>query len=79
MAIDSVSIQIKKGEIYALIGENGAGKSSIFRSIIGDINPTDAKKELYFMGKKLSSEKDLNDFEYKNKVVPEFYKEIKLI
>lgn len=27
----------------------------------------------------LFDEKDLNDFEYKNKVVPEFYKEIKLI
>ena len=26
-AVDKVSISIKKGEIYGLIGENGAGKS----------------------------------------------------
>ena len=28
VANDDVTIQIKKGEIFALLGENGAGKSS---------------------------------------------------
>ena len=32
-AVDKVSISTKKGEIYGLIGENGAGKSTIARTI----------------------------------------------
>ena len=31
VANDDVSLSIKKGEIFALLGENGAGKSTIMR------------------------------------------------
>lgn len=39
LALDSVSIDIRKGEIHALIGENGAGKSTLIKTISGAIHP----------------------------------------
>ena len=35
VANDDVTIQIKKGEIFALLGENGAGKSTMVNAIAG--------------------------------------------
>lgn len=39
-ALKDVSLNIKKGDIYALIGKNGAGKSTLLKSIVGTISPT---------------------------------------
>ena len=38
-ALDQVSLRIRKGEIHALVGENGAGKSTILRHIMGVYRP----------------------------------------
>lgn len=32
--LDKVSIEIKRGMIYGLIGENGAGKSTFMRTVM---------------------------------------------
>ncbi|MCR4656591.1 MAG: ABC transporter ATP-binding protein [Lachnospiraceae bacterium] len=45
-----VSIQIKKGEIYALLGENGAGKSTLMSMLFGMYEPDEG--EIYIRGKK---------------------------
>ena len=50
VANDSVSIQIKKGEIYALLGENGAGKSTLMSTLFGMYEPDEG--EIYIRGKK---------------------------
>jgi branched-chain amino acid transport system ATP-binding protein len=42
-AIKGVSFEVRKGEITALIGANGAGKSTIIKSICGLINPREGK------------------------------------
>ena len=34
-ALDKVSFQLKAGEIHALMGENGAGKSTFIKVITG--------------------------------------------
>lgn len=39
VALDNVSFDVEKGEILALIGENGAGKSTVIKTIAGAINP----------------------------------------
>ena len=40
-AAEKINIHIKKGEIYGLIGRNGAGKTTILRMISGLSNPTE--------------------------------------
>lgn len=50
VANDNVTIQIKKGEIYALLGENGAGKSTLMSMLFGMYEPD--KGEIFVRGKK---------------------------
>jgi len=39
-AIDSVSLNIEKGEIFGLLGLNGAGKTTLMKVILGLLKPT---------------------------------------
>lgn len=40
IALNSVSLQLRQGEITALMGRNGAGKSSLIKSAVGLLVPT---------------------------------------
>jgi len=50
VANEDVSISIKKGEIYALLGENGAGKSTLMSALFGMYEPDEG--EIWVRGKK---------------------------
>lgn len=39
-ALDNINLRVEKGELVVLLGANGAGKSTIFRTISGLIKPT---------------------------------------
>jgi ABC-2 type transport system ATP-binding protein len=39
-AVDSVSFDVKRGEIFGYLGANGAGKSTTIRMLIGLLSPT---------------------------------------
>lgn len=39
-AIDDLSLEIKKGNIYALLGPNGSGKSTLMKMIVGLAKPS---------------------------------------
>ena len=52
-ALQDVSLKISPGEIITLIGANGAGKSTILRTISGLKHPT--KGEIWFDGKRIDS------------------------
>ena len=47
LAVNDVSIHVKRGDIYGLIGKNGAGKTSLMKLILGLTNPTKGKIKLY--------------------------------
>lgn len=51
VANDDVSIQIKKGEIFALLGENGAGKSTLMSMLFGMYEPDEG--EIIIRGEKV--------------------------
>lgn len=47
VALENVNINIKKGEIYGLIGENGAGKTTLIKVIAQLIKPTEGNVKLF--------------------------------
>ena len=50
-ALDNVNFQLRSGEIHALMGENGAGKSTFIKIITGVHQPEEG--EIYLNGKKV--------------------------
>lgn len=42
-ALNNVSLSLEKGECLALIGPNGCGKTTLIKSILGMVIPTDGK------------------------------------
>jgi peptide/nickel transport system ATP-binding protein len=51
-AVDGVSFEIKKGEIFGLAGESGSGKTTTGRLVVKLIDPTGGK--IYFQGKDIT-------------------------
>ncbi|HEY0141370.1 MAG TPA: ABC transporter ATP-binding protein [Thermoanaerobaculia bacterium] len=47
VVVDDVSLEVSAGAVYALLGRNGAGKSSLVRSILGQLEPAAGKVELF--------------------------------
>ena len=42
-AVKDVSFEIKQGEFVALIGQNGSGKTTVLKNLLGLLRPTDGK------------------------------------
>lgn len=45
-AVDSISFEVKKGEIFGFLGANGAGKTTAMKMLIGILKPTSGKAEV---------------------------------
>ncbi|MCR5629908.1 ABC transporter ATP-binding protein [Eubacterium sp.] len=53
-ALDNVDMTVFRGDIYGLIGRNGAGKTTIMKTITGLTNPTSGLYEVFGQGKENS-------------------------
>lgn len=53
-AVESVSLEVRKGEIYGFLGLNGAGKTTTIRMLLGMIRATAGSAFLF--GKKVSAD-----------------------
>ena len=55
VAVDGVSLSIKRGEVFALIGPNGAGKTTLFNSVTGLFQPSSGR--VVFDGREITGSK----------------------
>ena len=61
-AVNHVSMNVRKGDIYGFIGKNGAGKTTFMKMISGLLTPTEGSIELFGMvdeNRKTGKEKNL--------------------
>jgi len=47
LAVDHVALDVAKGSVYALVGRNGAGKSSLVRCLLGQMKPDHGQSILF--------------------------------
>ena len=58
-ALDGVNMLVRRGDIYGLVGRNGAGKTTIMRMISGQSQPTGGEMELFgASGKNMRSQRE---------------------
>ena len=64
LAINHFSMDVREGEVHALIGENGAGKATLIKTLSGAITPDEGTvcvcgKEFAAMTPKLAKEQGI--------------------
>jgi len=49
VAVDSLSFEVRRGDVYGFLGPNGSGKSTTIRAIFGLVGPTEG--EIHLLGR----------------------------
>jgi branched-chain amino acid transport system ATP-binding protein len=68
-ALWDVSFQIHEGEVFSIIGSNGAGKSTILRALSGLIRPSSGQIE--FLGSRIDGKSSMEMVDIGISLVPE--------
>jgi branched-chain amino acid transport system ATP-binding protein len=55
VAVDGVSLKVRRGEIHALIGPNGAGKTTFFNLLTKFLQPTSGA--IYYQGRNITRDR----------------------
>jgi branched-chain amino acid transport system ATP-binding protein len=55
VAVDGVSLRVRRGEVHALIGPNGAGKTTFFNLLTKFLQPTSGT--IFYRGRNITREK----------------------
>ncbi|HKR61128.1 MAG TPA: ABC transporter ATP-binding protein [Pyrinomonadaceae bacterium] len=73
VAVNTLDMDVQRGEIYGLIGPNGAGKTTVFNLLTGVYKPTSG--EIYFQGKRIDG---LRSYEISRRGVSRTFQNIRL-
>jgi len=69
LAVDNVSFEVKKGEIFGFLGPNGAGKTTTVRTITGVLRPSSG--EIRVLGYNILDEREKINARERTGIVPE--------
>jgi branched-chain amino acid transport system ATP-binding protein len=69
IAIQDISLEVAEGAVVSIIGANGAGKSTILRTLSGLVPPTTG--EIRFMGKRIDGRETIEIVRFGISLVPE--------
>ena len=73
IAVNDLDMNVRRGEIYGLIGPNGAGMTTIFNLLTGVYEPTAG--EIYFQGRRIDG---LKSYEISRRGVSRTFQNIRL-
>ena len=43
LAVDALSLEVRRGEVFCLLGPNGSGKTTVLRMLAGSLSPTSGR------------------------------------
>src|SRR5690349_19118565 len=65
--VNGISLEVKKGECFGILGPNAAGKSTLMKMMYGSVLPTEG--ELFVLG--LNTKKNMRQIKSRIGVIPQ--------